>query len=112
MPPVPQHQPSASIFPACLPPQPSSQANNQFHRPFADGLLSVLIAKFVGLYLLPTIPVKSSPIASKDHRNNLQNFAIRTLGPLTVSSRISDFLPNKTASVSHRHVSNGYTKRR
>src|SRR4051794_9107753 len=40
MPPVPQHQPSASIFPACLPPQPSSQANNQFHRPFADGLLS------------------------------------------------------------------------
>src|SRR3954452_21250800 len=36
--PVPQHQPSASIFPACLPPQPSSQANNPFHRPFAGGL--------------------------------------------------------------------------
>src|SRR4051794_10362651 len=39
MSPVPRHQPSASIFPACLPPQPSSQANNPFHRPFAGGLL-------------------------------------------------------------------------
>src|SRR3954463_12742157 len=36
--PVPQHQPSASIFPACLPPQPSSQANNPLHRPSTGGL--------------------------------------------------------------------------
>src|SRR3954464_1493092 len=43
MPPVPQHQPSASIFPACLPPQPSSQVNNPSHRPFAGGLLSLSI---------------------------------------------------------------------
>src|SRR3954462_3215217 len=40
MSPVPRHQPSASIFPPCLPPQPSFQANNPFHRPFAGGLLS------------------------------------------------------------------------
>ena len=38
--PVPRHQPSASISPACLPPQPSSQANNPYRRPFAGGLLS------------------------------------------------------------------------
>src|SRR3954453_10141134 len=39
MSPVPQHQPSASIFPPCLPPQPSSQANNPSHRAFSRGLL-------------------------------------------------------------------------
>src|SRR3954469_9497143 len=40
MSPVPRHQPSASIFPPCLPPQPSFQANNPFHRLFAGDLLS------------------------------------------------------------------------
>src|SRR4051794_11975728 len=43
--PVPPHQPSASIFPACLPPQHSSQANNLFHRPFAGGLLRETLNK-------------------------------------------------------------------
>src|SRR3954447_12944934 len=38
MSPVPQHQPSASIIPPCLPPQPSSQANNPSHRAFSRGL--------------------------------------------------------------------------
>src|SRR4051794_4726688 len=49
MSPVPRHQPSASIFPPCLPPQPSSQANNPFHRPFAGDLLSSILPVPAGI---------------------------------------------------------------